>query len=775
MGFTLDHDQTQPSTRSVPTTGMRGGLGRTLLTAFLILTILPLALIGWYASHQNRRNLQTAVTQKLQAIATLQVEMLRRGWIEDSGAVIETFTQTEDVVLGQASVPWDEIERQHPHLAGATALTTEGHVRQTWGRCAPDVPPILDISSLGHLSSLALRFPQADGTLILCYRTENVNQQLENGLDIGETGHIYLVQASDQTLMSYAENGPALSALTRGEAGSGLYVNHNGVSVVGAYAPVALEMSVLVEQAQAEALASNDRIAATLIAVILTVALATTAIAAVVIRQITRPVVRLTESALAMAEGDLGQHLAVTSRDEIGILTYVFNQMAAELKSLYDDLEAKVVERTKRLQRANYQIQWRALQLKASLEVSQAITSFRDPGVLLDRVAELISERFMYDSVAIYLLEPGGGKSCRRAVRPLDADWPATLYPGDGTLMERALRKAEPQIERQSLENEENPSWHRRTLARIAVPLQMEETVLGALAIRATSYEDSPENNLETLEHLANQIAVALENARAYERERRAARQLEEAEAFKSRFLANMSHALREPLNSIIGFSRLMLKGLDGPLSTQQQDDVTRIYQNSQRLLSLINDVLTITQIQAGLMALQLQPVAFEDVLDSLMPTADALVRGRDITLVKDVEPDLPWVYADSVRLRQVLVRLLTNAAKFTEQGRITLRAWADDEQAYVAVEDTGVGIPKQERERIFARFEKGVGDTKPLSGVGLGLALSKEFVEMHGGQIWVESEVGVGSRFIFSVPLYDAVADSSKAAGEDGIGRRSQ
>ncbi len=767
MGFSLDRDQERLSTRLVPTTGMRGGLGRTLLTAFLILTILPLALIGWYASYQNRQNLQTAVAQKLQAVATLQAKVLRWGWIEKSEPIIRTLAGTGDA--GYTSLPWADVEHRYPNLTGITALTPEGHVIKTWGRCASDVPFIMDLSTLDVGAPIALQFPQEDSQLILCYQVESFAPQLENGLDIGETGQLFLVQDADRAVTDVERGSVALSALAEEKAGSGLYVNHEGTSVVGAYAPVNADIGVLVEQTQAEALASNDRIVATLIAVILTVALGTTAIAAVVIRQITRPVVRLTESALAMAEGDLGQHVAVTSRDEIGILTYVFNQMAAELKSLYDDLEAKVVERTKRLQKANYQIQWRALQLQASLEVSQAITSLRDPEVLLNRVAELISERFMYDSVAIYLLEPGGGKAGRCAVRPVDADWPKSLHPGDGTLVERALRKGEPQVERKLLGRDADPSWQRRTLSRIAVPLRMEERVLGALAIRVTGYEYSPEDNLGTLEHLANQIAIALENARAYERERRAARQMEEAEAFKSRFLANMSHALREPLNSIIGFSRLMLKGLDGPLAPQQEDDVRRIYQNSQRLLSLINDVLTITQIQAGLMALQLRPVALEDVIDSVMPTADALVRGKEIALIKEVEPDLPWVYADSARLRQVLVRLLTNAAKFTEEGEITLRVWVDDEQAYVSVEDTGIGIPEAERERIFARFEKGTGDAEKLSGVGLGLALSKEFVEMHGGEIWLESEVGKGSQFIFSIPLYDAEADSSTLARVTG------
>ncbi|MGC9397594.1 MAG: ATP-binding protein [Anaerolineae bacterium] len=774
MGAPVERPGAPSDSRTVPTTGMRGGLGRTLLTAFLILTILPLALIGWYASRQNRRHLEAAIAQKLQAIAILKADVLRYGWLEDQDTILEEIADRSTPATGLSETAWAALQQRFPDLIGITALEKGARAAWSLGLCRTEVPTLTEISMLPSASfaasPLGIRASWNATDFILCYRPEALGRSAE-ALDLGETGHIYLAQLpvhEDDEAGSVA-----LNALAAGERGNGLYLNHEEVPVVGAYAPVASGVGVLVEQAQTEALVSNDRIAATLIAFILSVALATTAIAAVVVRQITQPVVRLTESALAMADGDLEQHVTVTSRDEIGILTYVFNQMAADLKSLYDDLEAKVVERTKRLQQANYQIQWRALQLKASLEVSQAVTSIRDPALLLNRVAELICERFMYDSVAVYLVEPGGGTARRQAVQPADADWPQALHPGDGTLMERAWRKAEPQVEREPLLAEE--TWYRRTLSHISVPLRMEEQVLGVMAILSTGHEDAPEDNLETLLHLANQIAIALENARAYERERRAAQQLEEAEAFKSRFMANMSHALREPLNSIIGFSRLMLKGLDGELSEQQAEDVARIYQNSQHLLALINDILTITQIQAGLMALQRQSVDLMEVVDSVLPTADALVRGKDIALVKEIEAELPCVYADPVRLRQVLVRLLSNAAQFTEKGEITLRAWSDDEMAYVSVQDTGIGIPEQERARIFARFEKGSGGDRHSSGVGLGLALSKEFVEMHGGQIWVESEVGVGSQFIFSIPLYDVAheKEASVAGERDRVMRR--
>jgi len=213
-----------------------------------------------------------------------------------------------------------------------------------------------------------------------------------------------------------------------------------------------------------------------------------------------------------------------------------------------------------------------------------------------------------------------------------------------------------------------------------------------------------------------------------------------------------MSHELREPLNAIIGFSRLMLKGLDGALSPQQSQDLHRIYSNSHHLLTLINDLLAISEIRAGLMELRLGEVALPGIIDSVMPTANALVRGKEIVLDQEIDADLPFVWADADRLRQVLVHLLSNAAKFTEEGKITIRAWADEELAYVSINDTGIGIPQDARDRIFNGFDKG-GEQKS-HGAGLGLVLSREFVEMHGGQIWLESKVGSGSTFTFSIPL---------------------
>ncbi|MBN1876243.1 MAG: HAMP domain-containing protein [Anaerolineae bacterium] len=782
---------TGPS-RSIPTTGMRGGLGRTLLTAFLILTILPLALVGGYAVQQNRENLQREAEAKLRAIAVLKGETLRR-WFEEIQTILSVSALLEHEEIGLSHERWwSSLTQQVSNLVGVVIFDVEARTIWSTGTCVPSLHLLENKFSISYPDNfITLLITEQEHTFVFCLSASALEQVIHSEeMVVGKTGNVYLVHNaciwSGATEM-YAQNencsSPSTAIVSNGKMWTGLYTNHLDVPVIGVYYPLTdlsmngmddYALGILVEQAQSETLESNDRMAATFIAIVLAVALTTTAISAVVIRQITRPVILLTESALAMAEGDLDQHLTVTSRDEIGILTYVFNEMSSELKSLYDDLEAKVAERTAMLQKANYQIQRRVLHFQASQEVSRAITSISDPDVLLSRVVDAIQDRFRYASVGVYLVEPGGGLIRLRTVSPQGAfSWPTLVYTGDGSIVERAIRKQVALVESQEEGDEDETqmfaaAWYRRTLSRVVVPLQMEERVSGALAVLSTEYEGVQFDEVEVLEILARQIVIALENARAYERERLAAKQMEEAEAFKIRFLSNMSHELREPLNTIIGFSRLMLKGIDGPLNDQQQQDLDLVYNNGQRLLFLINDMLTSSQLQAGLMELKFQPVDLRKLVSEVMPTASALVRGKAIELVQEIPEDIPMVRADPARLRQILVQLFTNAAKFTQKGSITLRAWVSEAQIYISVRDTGMGIPPEDRDRIFSPFERSSSpENRRAQGAGLGLALCKEFVELHGGQIWVVSEVGLGSTFTFSLPCYVTLADGACALVE--------
>jgi signal transduction histidine kinase len=241
---------------------------------------------------------------------------------------------------------------------------------------------------------------------------------------------------------------------------------------------------------------------------------------------------------------------------------------------------------------------------------------------------------------------------------------------------------------------------------------------------------------------------------------------LKEADRLKSDFVATISHELRTPLNSIIGFTKLILNEIDGPLNEFQRTDLAAIYTSSQHLLSLVNDVLDFSKIAAGKMELHKEMLDFTEIAVGVMATTLALVGDRDIELIEEVEENLPTVYADRVRIRQVILNLMSNAVKFTEEGSITLRAKHITEEVELdgqrrsmpfvlcSVTDTGIGIARGDIPIVFEEFRQLDGSiSRQAEGTGLGLPISKRLVEMHGGRLWVESKVGVGSTFSFTLP----------------------
>lgn len=235
----------------------------------------------------------------------------------------------------------------------------------------------------------------------------------------------------------------------------------------------------------------------------------------------------------------------------------------------------------------------------------------------------------------------------------------------------------------------------------------------------------------------------------------KAAEQLKEMDQLKSQFIASMSHELHTPLNAIIGFSGVLLKGIDGPITDAQRQDLETILKSGKHLLALIRDVLDVSQIWAGKMELALSDVDLSELIKDTIASAIPLIGDKPIELIQALDPVLPLVRADETRARQVLLNLLTNAIKYTEQGRVTVSAFRNDDHLVISVADTGIGILPEHVETIFEEFGR-VDDssTRKVDGLGLGLSISRRLVELHGGQIWVESELGVGSTFYFSLPI---------------------
>jgi signal transduction histidine kinase len=250
-------------------------------------------------------------------------------------------------------------------------------------------------------------------------------------------------------------------------------------------------------------------------------------------------------------------------------------------------------------------------------------------------------------------------------------------------------------------------------------------------------------------------VSVAKENADLVNELKDNNLQLERANRLKSEFLASVSHELRTPMNAIIGYTKLMLDGLDGDLTEQQTADLERVVQAADNLLGLINGLLDLAKIEAGKMELNIEEVDIPLVIDDVIELIRAGADAKSLSLRAEVASTLPTAWADRARIRQVLVNLLANAVKFTEHGGVTVRATIVDGWITVAVVDTGVGIPPEAQTYIFDEFRQvDASTTRRYGGTGLGLAISKRLIALHGGRIWVESTVGAGSTFLFTLPV---------------------
>jgi len=308
------------------------------------------------------------------------------------------------------------------------------------------------------------------------------------------------------------------------------------------------------------------------------------------------------------------------------------------------------------------------------------------------------------------------------------------------------------------------------------VPLTSRGKILGLLELgRHTGHPVLDEGELSFLEVVATNLGVALENARLYQEAVETAERLAEVDRLKTQFLANMSHELRTPLNSIIGFSRVILKEIDGPLTEMQRTDLETVYQSGQHLLGLINDILEVSKIAAGKMELAFEEVDINEIIDGVMSTAVALVKDKPIELQQSAPDDLPAVRADARRIRQTLLNLVGNAAKFTEEGFIRVEAEANDTEVTISVVDSGIGIEQEKVDGIFEAFTQvDASTTRRAGGTGLGLSICKSYVELHGGSIGVRSTLGEGSTFYFTLPIEGPAAEEpeqeQERAREEGI-----
>ena len=421
----------------------------------------------------------------------------------------------------------------------------------------------------------------------------------------------------------------------------------------------------------------------------------------------------------------------------------------------------------------------RASDMSLLFAVTTAAAAAENLAEALDNVAQDLRQSLEALAVGIYLPrtyvdELTGALQVRLELaavagsgRPL-ADLP-TVTAGDPT---DAVGMAAASFRSRIINQLEPDSLYRPLVASaqsaVIVPLASGSQLVGLIAMEsAVPFAYTPET-LTLLQTMGGTLSAIIQNAQLLEQLQHTNEQLRELDRVKSEFLANMSHELRTPLNSIIGFSRVILKGIDGPLTEMQEQDLTTIYNSGQHLLGLINDILDQAKIASGKMDLKLGYFDIKPVVEGVRSIGIGLVKDKPITIALDVQSGLPQVYGDEFRTRQVLLNLVSNAAKFTQQGSITLAVYTVTGEAgrrfvRVDVTDTGIGIAAKDMPLLFEAFRQVDSSlTRTAGGTGLGLPISKSLVEMQGGEMLVTSQVGQGSTFSITIPTEPAAGSAA-------------
>jgi GAF domain-containing protein len=437
---------------------------------------------------------------------------------------------------------------------------------------------------------------------------------------------------------------------------------------------------------------------------------------------------------------------------EVDLVTTFADQavIAIENVRLFEEVQARTEDLQESLE-----------QQTATAEVLSVMSRSKfDLGPILQSVVDTAARLCRAEQAAIYRLEDD---AYRLAAFSLDSQHleveKETIYrAGPGTVVGRAA------MTRQAVQIEDvlvDPLYQQKDEMRavgirsvLGVPLMRDGEAIGVIGVARFRVEPFTGREIELVTTFTDQAVIAIENVRLFDEIQEKSHQLEEASKHKSQFLANMSHELRTPLNAILGYTELIVDGVYGETPEKVLNALQRITTNGKHLLGLINDVLDLSKIEAGQLTLTLTDYSMKDVVHSVYSAIEPLAAEKKLSFKAEIAPDLPAGHGDERRLTQVLLNLVGNAIKFTDAGDVVIKASQRDGIFSVAVCDTGPGISEDDQKKLFQEFQQADSSTtKKKGGTGLGLAISKKIVEMHGGRIWLESQVGKGSTFAFTVP----------------------
>jgi signal transduction histidine kinase len=475
-------------------------------------------------------------------------------------------------------------------------------------------------------------------------------------------------------------------------------------------------------------------------------------------RRVIRPVGILRQGVERIGAGELSHRLDLKTGDEIEVLADEFNKMTAQLEESYSNLEQKVEDRTKELTES-------LEQQTATSEILGVIASSQSDLQPVYRTILANITRLCESNIAALFLWDGESLSTAASygTTAAFAEHLKTSRPRPGHETTTRLAALERRIVHVTdLLNDPSFAPNPRTLYEkenvrtvISVPMLRENTLVGVMTSWRREARPFTDKQIALLRTFADQALIAIENVRLFRELEEKNLQLQMASKHKSQFLANVSHELRTPLNSIIGFTRIVLRRSEGKLEALQKENLQKVLISSEHLLALINELLDLAKIESGRMEAYVETFKLDDILRVATTTVEPLLKTGRVTLLTEIAPDIPPLKTDRDKLKQSVLNLLSNAAKFTERGEIKVAAWRDDGLLKLTVSDTGIGMKQEALQYIFDEFRQAdMSSTRKYGGTGLGLAIVKKFIILMGGDIIVESEVGRGSKFTITLPM---------------------